>query len=351
MTSALNIDFVSVFHIPVFTLDDALMFAEVNAAFSDLFGDVQASHISAISDDFSDRKCARKTESGQVYRFKILTADKRKTPYSVDLRRHEHSYIGFAVEAADAAKADALLASYSEMMEKQSRILKAEKSRSEKLLQGVLPDQIIQELQSLSGTTPKTDKQAGLVMLTLPEVSTLSNSLEADRLFTELDELLTCFDMLAEIHSCQRVRAGAEGYLATVTLTGSGDESCESLFNFAADCVELIRLRGAEYHLSCKIGLHIGEVMTGIVGKTQLSFTALGHGIDKVAEIAHHADLMQIVCSAEFYQQSGPLHQALQQLEQPRTELYSLDPGFSARDTEHLHEVMIRAKTLRRNFQ
>ena len=355
MCSMLKTDFVSTFSLPLFSLDSELNFSEVNAAFLGIFGDVQGKHISDVSDEFNERKFIRKINAGQAYRFKIFAADDRKTPYSAELRQSQNLYIGFAVEAADAAKAEAMLASYSEMMEKQNRILKAEKTKSEKLLQALLPAETVEQLQSLSGAAPKTTEKAGLVMFALPHASHLSEGLDAQALFTELDELFTCFDLLSERYSCERLEVTGERYLAALPLISPDSSSCEALAHFALDVLEVIKLRHSQIHIPCRIGLHIGELMTGVVGKTQLSFTAIGTGITKVTELASHADDMQINCSEAVYRYSGPLmgflhqHTAVDNAGR-KTPVYRLNPDFGSRDIDQLQDCIIRAKTLRRSF-
>ena len=44
-------------------------------------------------------------------------------------------------------------------------------------------------------------------MLTLPHIPDLTDHLEAEDLFAELDELFTCFDLLVQAHSCERLEA------------------------------------------------------------------------------------------------------------------------------------------------
>ena len=355
MCAMLKTDFVSTFALPVFSLDSALNFSEINASFFEIFGDVQGKPITSLSDEFNERKCVRKISAGQAYRFKIFTSDVRETSYSVELRQTASGYIGFAVEAADAAKAEAMLASYSEMMEKQNRILKAEKNKSEKLLQSLLPATFIDELQSLSGTTPKTMKKAGLLMVALPQVQHLLDGMEADDMFAELDELFTCFDLLAEIHACQRLEATPNSYLAALPLLSPDSPACETLAQFALDAIEVIKLRQSQIHIPCKFGLHLGEVTTGIVGKTHLSFMAMGTGVAAVADITGQADDLQVCCSDTIYQHSEPLRHALQLNSNgpdmsDKDPVYRLSPEFGTRNQEQLQQCISRAKTLRRNF-
>ena len=58
-------------------------------------------------------------------------------------------------------------------------------------------------------------------MITLPHIPDLTDHLEAEDLFAELDELFTCFDLLVQAHSCERLEATADRYLAAALFIAS----------------------------------------------------------------------------------------------------------------------------------
>ena len=368
MSKTLDIDFVSAFDIAVFSLDKNLVISEVNTSFTTKFGVVTGKSIADISDDFSEKKLARKTAARQVYKCKIATADSTKTPYSVAVKFFHDSYVGFAVEASDSAKAEAMLASYSEMMEKQNKILKAEKNQARSLLNSLLPLNIADELTSLTGSAPKKFENIGVFLVTLPGLNTLPHDFCEPAIFSELDVLFTCFDLLAERYECTPLSKAGTSYLAVNNLNENSavpqDICCERLANFALDCIALITLRALtrkmpEIALSCKIGLHIGDMMIGIIGKTQLSFTAIGPGLSHAEEAAHLCELMQVGCSPAFYQHSNlaPYIQiepcasqaSAHQEVASQKQRYILNPDFGNRDSSQLEEIILRAKTLKRS--
>ena len=65
--------------------------------------------------------------------------------------------------------------------------------------------------------------------------------------------------------------------------------------------------------MPCKVGLHMGQLITGIVGKARLSLSAIGTGVSQVTDIAGQAEVMQVNCSEAVYQQGGPLKNFLHQ--------------------------------------
>ena len=125
--------------------------------------------------------------------------------------------------------------------------------------------------------------------------------------------------------------------------------------NLALDIVEVIKLRQSPILMQYEVGLHMGQLITGIVGKARLSLSAIGTGVSQVTDIAGQAEVIQVNCSEAVYQRGGPLknflhqHQAGHNAEDAKN-LYRLDPDFGIRDTDQLQDVILRAKTCGATF-
>ena len=125
MSLKLDADLVDLFEIPFLHLDGALSILGVNAPFIALFGEVSGRMVSELSDDFSDRKFTRRMSAGQPYSFRMLAPGQARSQYTVTLKPMEDQFIGFVTDSSNAAKSEAMLASYSALIEKQNREIKA----------------------------------------------------------------------------------------------------------------------------------------------------------------------------------------------------------------------------------
>lgn len=142
MSSKPEPDFVELFEIPTVHLDTTLSVVGVNSWFASQFGDVIGRAVTEISTDFNERKFLRKTSAGQSYSCTLLSSGERQVQYALRLKPYADQFIGVAVDASASAKAEAMLTSYSEMIEKQNREIKAKTAQV-----NIWRDRIQRELQ------------------------------------------------------------------------------------------------------------------------------------------------------------------------------------------------------------
>ena len=114
-------DLISFFDVPIITLDHRFHITSLNQAFQASFGDITGHYLPDYSANFSERKCQRKQASGQSYRFIVQSKSKRPIAFEIELKAYEAGYYGLASDASATLRNEALMASYSQMIEKQNR--------------------------------------------------------------------------------------------------------------------------------------------------------------------------------------------------------------------------------------
>lgn len=112
------------FHIPIVKLSDDYVLQSGNAAFAALFDLSQPLHLGEVSSDFNERRFLRKMDQGQSYSCRLTSNQGRGRPFWIEIMSDDCGYIGFLTDASAIAKADAMMASYSDMIEKKNREIK-----------------------------------------------------------------------------------------------------------------------------------------------------------------------------------------------------------------------------------
>lgn len=135
-----KIDIAALFNLPLVRLTTTGQITHINEQFEALFGPVSGHMLAAISSDFNGRKLQRKIEAQKAYECRLVTCGVRALAYHLTIRADGDGLIGFATDASEAAKADAMLASYSQMMEKQISALNREKDKLEAIIHSFKPD-------------------------------------------------------------------------------------------------------------------------------------------------------------------------------------------------------------------
>ena len=117
-------DILHLFDVPVITLDKTLHIREVNEAFEAIFGKVVGQLVTDFSDEFKARKFQRRIDQGQSYSFRIHPSDDVNKGLILEIKAFDEGYFGFGTDAVPLMRAEALMASYSQMIEKQNREIK-----------------------------------------------------------------------------------------------------------------------------------------------------------------------------------------------------------------------------------
>ncbi|MGC6518310.1 MAG: hypothetical protein ACON49_09845 [Candidatus Puniceispirillaceae bacterium] len=127
-------DIIRLFSIPLVHLDNAFRITSVNEAFEAAFGQNINTSIAELSDNFNARKCARKFDNHQTYKCQLSGKTTQDIVYDLLIRPVGDGYIAIALDASYRIRADAMLESYSQMMENKVASLTREAEKLEKMV-------------------------------------------------------------------------------------------------------------------------------------------------------------------------------------------------------------------------
>ena len=150
MSQALDVNLIELFDVPVVYFDNVLTVVGMNERFGALFGSVVGVPLSDLSDDFSEKKFQRRVAASQSYACTLVPAGEQRAHFTLDVKLCDNAFIGYAVDTSAVAKSEAMLASYSDLIEKQNREIKA---KTEQL--NVWSKRIQNELEPVRSQDPR----------------------------------------------------------------------------------------------------------------------------------------------------------------------------------------------------
>ena len=77
--------------------------------------------------------------------------------------------------------------------------------------------------------------------------------LEPDYLFSELNEMFTCFDILAKNYRCERIKTIGDAYLAVTNVNIKNEDQLTNLAKFARCIIDIIKFRKSNINWQCRI--------------------------------------------------------------------------------------------------
>lgn len=156
-------------------------------------------------------------------------------------------------------------------------VLAEERERSERLLLNVLPEPIAERLKS--GESPIADRASdvGVLFADIVGFTPLSETMRPEELVRLLDEVFTMFDGLAADHGLEKIKTIGDAYMVASGLLGGGAGHAEDLADMALEMQEAIARKPL---LELRIGMDIGPVVAGVVGRQKFIYDLWGDTVN-----------------------------------------------------------------------
>jgi len=197
-------------------------------------------------------------------------------------------------------EAEAMVASYSLLVEKQKRQIELEKTRVEKLLLNILPRKSVEQLRQFGRTKPERFDNVSVLFLDFVGFTAISQDLTPDELFSELNEIFTAFDDISTRHGCERIKTIGDAYLAVCGMPDPNPDHATAIVQGALAMRAFVERRNqtAARQWACRIGVHSGAVTAGIIGRLKYIYDIFGDGVNTASRMESRAEPMQINISA-----------------------------------------------------
>lgn len=180
--------------------------------------------------------------------------------------------------------------------------LQEAKAKADELLRVVLPENVVQSLLKHGRYEPVHHEDASILFCDLVGFTKATTTMSPRVLVDELSALFGAFDAIAQRWGVTRIKTMGDGYMAVCGIDGRTEAHASRLAAAALEMVEAVRLRAEEgaYPWACRIGLHAGSLMSGIVGTTRFQFDVMGDSVNVAARVESNGEPMSVTVSEEF---------------------------------------------------
>lgn len=183
------------------------------------------------------------------------------------------------------------------------REIQEQHARSEALVGAILPAAIAARLKT-GDDTRIADRVECLTVLfaDLTGFTKASHDRDPGEVVDFLDNVVRNFENLCEIHGVEKIKTIGDGLMAVAGLDGNAKAGA-----IAAGRVALAwrdwtgsNLRLGSATLSCRVGLHAGPAMAGVIGGTRFSYDVWGDAVNVASRMESSGESGRIQVSAAF---------------------------------------------------
>ncbi len=191
---------------------------------------------------------------------------------------------------------------------KTNKILDHQKDEIEHLLLNILPSEVAKELQVKGHATPRNYESASVMFTDFKGFTTLADKMSPQELVEELNACFITFDNIIEKYNLEKIKTIGDSYMCAGGIP-TPDET--HVFNMIEASLEIQRyivqnnLRREEAGLQpwdLRIGIHVGPLVAGVVGKKKYAYDIWGSTVNIASRMESNGEPGQVNISADTYE-------------------------------------------------
>jgi len=114
-----------------------------------------------------------------------------------------------------------------------------------------------------------------------------------------LQDLITRFEASAQRHGAQKIKTVGDAFMAVAGLNDTDANPALTLLRCGMDLIADAAAHSAKWPV--RVGIHVGPVVTGVLGQTQFSFDVWGHTVNAAARMESNGRAGVVTLSDEAW--------------------------------------------------
>ena len=196
----------------------------------------------------------------------------------------------------------ALSSSINALRQKQIELEK-EQEKVEKILKGIIPEKIFNEVKETGSSKPQRYKNTSVMFTDLVGFTQKTCSMSPKRLIDELNDIFSTFDRIISKNNCTRIKTIGDGYLAVSGLSQGAENHANNLVSAAIDFRNYIIERNKTHRTKWEItiGINSGDIIGSLIGYENFLFDIFGENVNTASRIQSQCTPMDIAVSTSTY--------------------------------------------------
>lgn len=193
-------------------------------------------------------------------------------------------------------------------IEQTQHALESEKQRAEELILNILPAAIAHELTTNGHVEPRHHPSVTIMFTDFVDFTKYAGQLAPRVLVDDLDQYFSEFDKIIRRHGLEKLKTIGDAYMC------AGGLLSDSKSHVVDTCLAALEIRQAMARANkqrerlqmapwqLRIGIHTGNVMSGVVGKDKFTFDIWGDSVNVAARMQAASEPGRINVSESTYQ-------------------------------------------------
>ncbi len=176
-------------------------------------------------------------------------------------------------------------------------------ARIDGLVRAIFPPAVVSEWQATGTIRPRMVDNVGVLFLDVVGFTAFAEKYRDDpaHVVSLLQDLIERYEATTARHGVQKIKTIGDAFMGAVGLDAPVPDPAAVLARCGLDLVADTRASPAGWQV--RVGIHVGPVVTGVLGKTQFSFDVWGHTVNAASRTESNGAPGRVTLSDEAWQQ------------------------------------------------
>ncbi|TMI90297.1 MAG: tetratricopeptide repeat protein [Bacteroidetes bacterium] len=236
----------------------------------------------------------------------LLTKD--KDLQAVSLKRQKLAKNAFMIGLVLAFTIALLIFRSYRIKAKTHKILDRQKNEIENLLLNILPVEVAHELKTTGHSTPRQYESVSVMFTDFKGFTTIADKMPPDDLVKELDDCFIAFDGIIEKYNLEKIKTIGDSYMCAGGIPTPDETHVLKMVKagleiqqYVASYNERREENGLEPWL-VRIGIHVGPVVAGVVGKKKYAYDIWGSSVNIASRMESNGEPGKVNISSATYE-------------------------------------------------
>jgi class 3 adenylate cyclase len=174
---------------------------------------------------------------------------------------------------------------------KTNKVLDTQKAEIEGLLLNILPSEVAAELQQNGIATPRFYEQVSVLFTDFKGFTLIADALSPQQVVSELNACFMAFDDIIEKYHLEKIKTIGDSYMCAGGIPTENDSHPVNMVRAALEIRDWMksfndeRIRLHQHAWELRIGIHVGPVVAGVVGKKKYAYDIWGSTVNIASRI------------------------------------------------------------------
>lgn len=189
-----------------------------------------------------------------------------------------------------------------------NKILDKQKAQIENLLLNILPKEVASELQNSGKSKPRYFEKVSVLFTDFKGFTSIADKLSPEEVVYELNECFMTFDSIMEKYALEKIKTIGDAYMCAGNIPSPHPDHAYKIIKAALEIQGFMEgyndrraVKGLE-PWEIRIGVHVGPVVAGVVGKKKYAYDIWGSTVNIASRMESNGTTGRVNISADTYE-------------------------------------------------